>query len=157
MKIAKVGYGRDGRGVGKTDGGYAYLVNNNVRTGDVIQPIATSSKGRKFVTTGKVNSSYKETSVTGIEEKQKAQSQSKNGEITRAYTGKELGVSNVPISPTTTKGYPMPYSSGKITEYNKLTRGLQVEKYQQQHPQSQFTKEAKTYDEYAKQFMTEEQ
>ena len=74
MKIAKIGYGREGQGVGRSDGGYIYLVSDTVRTGDVLQPIATNWKsGRKFVTTGKVNHSYKETSVLGQEAKQKAQ------------------------------------------------------------------------------------
>ena len=72
-KFALVGYGSDGRGVGRTQQGYTYVVNDNVRTGDTIQPIATSRKGRKFVTTGVVNHAYKETSVKGQEAKELAQ------------------------------------------------------------------------------------
>ena len=165
MKIAKVGYGRDGRGVGKTDGGYAYLVNNNVRTGDVIQPIATSSRGRKFVTTGKVNHSYSENSVLGREAKQQGEQALKDSaynkigqeNLTQIKTGKEMGIENVPISPTTSKQYGLDYSNNQIGEYNKLTRGLQVQQYQQQYPQAKFTKEAQTYEEYSKKFMKEEQ
>ena len=163
MKIAKVGYGRDGRGVGKTDGGYAYLVNNNVRTGDVIQPMATNWKsGRKFVTTGKVNHSYKETSVLGIEAKQQGEQTLKDSaynkigqeKLTQIKTGKELGIENVPISPTTSKQYGMDYSKNQIGEYNELTRGLQVEQYKQQYPQAQLTEKAQTYEEkYIKPYM----
>ena len=35
-KFALVGYGSDGRGVGRTEQGYTYVVNDNVRTGDTI-------------------------------------------------------------------------------------------------------------------------
>ena len=89
-KFALVGYGSDGRGVGTTQQGYTYVVNDNVRTGDTIQPIATSRKGRKFATTGVVNHAYKETSVKGQGAKELAQ---ENGasDVTRVYSGKELG------------------------------------------------------------------
>ena len=162
MKIAKVGYGRDGRGVGKTNGGYAYLVNNNVRTGDVIQPIATSSRGRKFVTTGKVNHSYSENSVLGREAKQQGEQALKNSEynkigqekLTQIKTGKEMGIENVPISPTTSKQYDMEYSKNKIGEYNKLARGGQVAQFKQEYPQAQFTEKAQTFEEkYIKPYM----
>ena len=155
MKIAKIGYGREGQGVGRSDGGYIYLVSDTVRTGDVLQPIATNWKsGRKFVTMGKVNHSYKETSVLGQEAKQKAQAQAKDGDITRAYQGKELGVEGVPISPTTSKQTPMQYSDRQLTEQQAITRGKQVEQYQKEHPQAQFTQEAQTYEEkYIKPYM----
>ena len=52
-KIALVGYGSKGNGIGKTDDGYAYVVNDNVRTGQTLQPVATNWRsGRQFVTTG---------------------------------------------------------------------------------------------------------
>jgi hypothetical protein len=51
-KIALCGYGSKGQGVGK-GGGYAYVVNDNVKSGDNIQVISTSSKGNKFATTAK--------------------------------------------------------------------------------------------------------
>ena len=54
-KFARVGYGHDGRGAGSTGEGYIYVVNDNVRAGDILQPIAHNAHSKKaFVTTGKV-------------------------------------------------------------------------------------------------------
>lgn len=141
-KFALVGYGSDGRGVGTTQQGYTYVVNDNVRTGDTIQPIATSRKGRKFVTTGVVNHAYKETSVKGQEAKQSSQ---ENGasDVTRVYSGKELGAqgSRVP------KG-------GLQSEYTQQTRAGNIAMQLKKDPQTQLTPLAQqTYDEYSKQFM----
>lgn len=167
MKIAKVGYGRDGRGVGKTNGGYVYLVNNNVRTGDVIQPIATSSRGRKFVTTGKVHHAYNETSVKGIQAKQQGEQALKDSEynkigqeeLTQVLTGKELSV---------------PKSISKRTgAFTELIRSRQMQSYLQKYPQAEttgqpfyydYTKDTnsskvtpETFEEYSKKFIKEEQ
>lgn len=54
MKFAQVGYGHDGRG-GEKKGGYTYLVNDNVRTGDNLTPVVKhAGNGNVFVTVGKV-------------------------------------------------------------------------------------------------------
>jgi len=55
-KFAQVGYGHDGRGIGQTEGGYTYIVNDNVRTGDLIVPIPAFNvkAGRDVLTTSKV-------------------------------------------------------------------------------------------------------
>ena len=141
-KFALVGYGSDGRGVGKTQQGYTYVVNDNVRTGDTIQPIATSRKGRKFVTTGVVNHAYKETSVKGQEAKQSSQ---ENGasDVTRVYSGKELGA----------QGSRVP-KAGLQSEYTQQTRAGNIAMQLKKDPQTQLTPLAQqTYDEYSKQFM----
>ena len=141
-KFALVGYGSDGRGVGTTQQGYTYVVNDNVRTGDTIQPIATSRKGRKFVTTGVVNHSYKETSVKGQEAKQSSQ---ENGasDVTRVYSGKELGA----------QGSRVP-KAGLQSEYTQQTRAGNIAMQLKKDPQTQLTPLAQqTYDEYSKQFM----
>ena len=141
-KFALVGYGSDGRGVGKTQQGYTYVVNDNVRTGDTIQPIATSRKGRKFATTGVVNHAYKETSVKGQEAKQSAQ---ENGasDVTRVYSGKELGA----------QGSRVP-KAGLQSEYTQQTRAGNIAMQLKKDPQTQLTPLAQqTYDEYSKQFM----
>lgn len=143
-KFALVGYGSDGRGVGKTQQGYTYVVNDNVRTGDTIQPIATAKKGqgRKFVTTGVVNHAYKETSVKGQKAKELAQ---ENGasEITRVYSGKELGA----------QGSRVP-KAGLKSEYTQQTRAGNIAMQLKKDPQTQLTPLAQqTYDEYSKQFM----
>lgn len=141
-KFALVGYGSDGRGVGTTQQGYTYVVNDNVRTGDTIQPIATSRKGRKFVTTGVVNHAYKETSVKGQEAKQSSQ---ENGasDVTRVYSGKELGA----------QGSRVP-KAGLKSEYTQQTRAGNIAMQLKKDPQTQLTPLAQqTYDEYSKQFM----
>lgn len=141
-KIVLVGYGHDGRGLGKTTNGYAYVVNDNVRTKDVIQPVATSSAGRKFVTTGMVRARYGENTVKGQEARQKAIANS--GEIISAYSGKELGINGVSRS---TK-------SGKLGEYQELTRGGNIAMYKQSHKGQEYTEKAEStyesYDEYVK-------
>lgn len=141
-KFALVGYGSDGRGVGKTQQGYTYVVNDNVRTGDTIQPIATSRKGRKFATTGVVNHAYKETSVKGQGAKELAQ---ENGvsDVTRVYSGKELGA----------QGSRVP-KAGLQSEYTQRTRAGNIAMQLKKDPQTQLTPLAQqTYDEYSKQFM----
>ena len=169
-KFALVGYGSDGRGLGRTEQGYTYVVNDNVRTGDTIQPIATSRKGRKFATTGVVNHSYKETSVKGQEAKLdvlskgdkeitkslernlakgkismqqvESEQQRRNREVTEAFTGKQLGL--------TRKGQTVP-------QYQQQTRAGNIAQYKQQHPNAVFTeKSQQTFDEYSKQFMNKE-
>ena len=141
-KFALVGYGSDGRGVGKTQQGYTYVVNDNVRTGDTIQPIATSRKGRKFATTGVVNHAYKETSVKSQEAKELAQ---ENGasDVTRVYSGKELGAQGSRAS-----------EAGLQSEYAQQTRAGNIAMQLKKDPQTQLTPLAQqTYDEYSKQFM----
>lgn len=141
-KFALVGYGSDGRGVGRTQQGYTYVVNDNVRTGDTIQPIATSRKGRKFATTGVVNHAYKETSVKGQEAKELAQ---ENGasDVTRVYSGKELGAQGSRVS-----------KAGLQSEYAQQTRAGNIAMQLKKDPQTQLTPLAQqTYDEYSKQFM----
>ena len=64
-KIAQVGYGSKGQGVGKHPNGYTYVVNDNVRTYDVIQVISTSPAGRKFATTAVPLHTYSENTVKG--------------------------------------------------------------------------------------------
>ena len=165
-KIALVGYGSRGQGVGKTEQGYAYIVNDNVRTGDKIQPVATSVRGRKFVrtgdkiqpvatsvrgrkfvTTGVVNHSYKQTTAKGQEAKQQYDQNhdpSKTQEITKAYTGKELGAT----------GSRVPKQAGELSQYTQQTRAGNLAMQKQKDPNTVFTeKSQQTFDEYSKQFM----
>lgn len=89
-KFARVGYGSDGRSAGRDEQGYTYVVNDNVRAGDTIQPSVKHYKnGNIFGTTGKVLGTAKETSVKG--KQLKSQLDSKGREAVNAYTGKELG------------------------------------------------------------------
>lgn len=150
-KFALVGYGSKGEGVGKNaPNGYTYVVNDNVRTDDLIQPIATSSRGRKFVTTGKVRNAYNETSAKGKELKVQTEENLAKGEnkkyaseISRAYSGKEL-------------------TGGKKTTSQEKLRKLQVERYVAENPNQELTEntanylggnESETFDSYSKKFM----
>lgn len=147
-KFALVGYGSDGRGLGKTKQGYTYVVNDNVRTGDTIQPIATSSKGRKFATTGVINHAYKETSVKGQEAKQSAE---QNGatDVTQVYSGKELGVRASRVPPKAPEG-----SKPLQSQYAMETRAGNIAMQLKKDPQTKLTEKAyQTFEEYSKPFM----
>lgn len=132
-KFAKCGYGSQGQGLGRTKDGYTYIVNDNVRTGDRIQVVATNWKSqKKFATTAVPLHTYKETSVKGQQAKQELDQ--KGIEATQVYSGAELGVSG--------KGYKQQVRAGNIGEY--------IEK----NPEAQLTKNAKsTFEEYSQQFM----
>lgn len=85
-KFADVTYGTKG-----DTSLYTYIVNDNVRTGDFLQPsVKHYSSGKIFGTTAIVQSTAKETSVKGMAMKQASESNS--AEPVNAYTGKELGV-----------------------------------------------------------------
>lgn len=144
-KFVNVGYGSDGRGVGKTQNGYTYIVNDNVRKGDKLQPVATSSRGRKFVTTGVVNETHKENSVKGREisaEVQKTlnakESNVANKEITEILTAKDVGVRNTAKNQEQLRYMNLANQIGK-TPFAELTKNAQ-----------------QTYDEYAKKFINKE-
>lgn len=139
-KFVRVGYGHDGRGVNKATGeGYVYLVNDNVRTKAVIQPVATHYiSGKKFVTTGQVLHAYKTTSSKG----QEAQQDSPKP-IEQALTRADLGIN--------------PTEKFKGKDYMKeLTRGGNVAEYKQANPGAEFYPKSEqaleTYDSYSKQF-----
>ena len=145
-KLAKVGYGSQGQGIGKTENGYTYVVNDNVRVGDVIQPIATSPAERKFVTTGMIRGTMKETTAKGQKEKQKLQEQGKS--ITQVYSGKEVGATGSRDYPTTPSG------KKQISEYAQATRAGNIYEQVKKDPNTKLTPQAQeTYDEYVKKFM----
>lgn len=150
-KFAQCGYGSQGQGLGKTTDGYTYVVNDNVRTGDKIQVIATSKKGNKFATTAVPLHTYKETSTKGQMAKQ--QVQEKTGkEPTQSYSGKELGVQGSRAT--------QPLGDGKrtISEYAQETRAGNIAMYKQKDPNAKWTEKAQeTFDSYSKQFMKGEQ
>ena len=146
-KFAQVGYGSRGQGLGTTTDGYTYVVNDNVRTGDIIQVVSTSRAGRKFATTAVPLHTYKETSKKGQDAKQEAMSKT-GQEPTQSYTGKELGATGS----TATK----PLADGKrsISQYTEATRAGNIAMYKQQDPNAVFTKKSEeTFDNYSKQFM----
>lgn len=139
-KFARVGYGHDGRGAGATGDGYIYLVNDNVRAGDVIQPIAHNKEsGRAFVTTGKIlKKSQTANNVSTVADPNSAKGQDMKTELdehgvdaTQVYTGKELGVSS--------KLIPQLQKQEHLSQYGYVTRVEQAKKYAESHPEAQFT------------------
>lgn len=148
-KIVKCGYGHDGRGVGKTVDGYSYVVNDNIRTGQVIQVISTSSNQKKFPTTAKTLHAYKENSVLGQDAKREAM-ESKTGSITEAYTGKELGATGSKAKPAESEIKGLKPQSN----YTMSARAESMKRYNEQHIQPQWTEHAQeTFDMYSKKFM----
>ena len=151
-KFAKVGYGSDGRGLGSTEDGYTYVVNDNVRTGDRLQPVATNWRsGKKFVTTGVALHSYKENSVKGVEAKVDAQSRT-GEDPTKIYTAKELGASG-------SKKSTLDESTGKSTpsKFTQSTRAGNLAMYVKSHPDTKMTEHAyETFDAYSKKYMKQE-
>lgn len=127
-KIALCGYGHDGRGLGKSDDGYAYVVNDNVNVGDQIQVVATNWRsGRKFATTAMPRAAFKENSVVGQIVKQNAEEASDSGEITQVYSGTQLGV----------KGF----RGGEA--YRQQVRAQNLQAYMQEHPTATTTEHGK--------------
>lgn len=146
-KFAQVGYGSKGEGIGNTPDGYTYVVNDNVRTGDIIQVISTSRAGKKFATTGVPLHTYKETSKKGQMAKQEAMSKT-GQEPTRSYTGKEVGASGSMGTKPLADGH------RTISQYQQSTRAGNIAMYKQQDPNAVFTeKSQQTFDEYSKQFI----
>lgn len=152
-KFAKVGYGSQGQGLGKTTDGYTYVVNDNVRTDDRIQVISTSSKGKKYPTTAVALHTYKETSAKGQEVKRETLSIMKKkaefkeqltGEkqpkpqITQSYTGKELGFERKGMSQQ---------------QYQQKVRQANLEMYNKQNSNNN---QRETFDSYSKPFMNKD-
>ena len=145
-KFAQCGYGSQGQGLGKTTDGYTYVVNDNVRTGDKIQVIATSKKGNKFATTAVPLHTYKETSAKGQIAKQ--QSLQKGKEPIDVFSGKELGVQGSTATKLLDNG------KRSISEYAQETRAGNIAMYKQKDPNAKWTEKAQeTFDSYSKQFM----
>lgn len=148
-KFAKCGYGSKGEGLGKTTDGYTYVVNDNVRTKDIIQVVSTSRKGKKFPTTAMALHTYSENSKKGQMAKQEVQEKTGDNP-TRSYTGSELGV-------TGSRAVPKQAIIGgekAQSQYTMQTRAGNIAQYMQSHPNTELTKNAQeTFDTYSKKFM----
>lgn len=152
-KIAKCGYGSRGEGLGKTTDGYTYVVNDNVRTGDIIQVISTSRKGKKFATTAVPLHAYQENSKKGQMAVQQAQEKTGENPI-KSYSGKEVGATGSRTVPKT----PAIGGEKPQSQYTMQTRAGNISQYMQSHPDAKLTKHAQeTFDSYSKPFMKGEQ
>lgn len=136
-KIAQCGYGSAGQGLGKTTDGYTYVVNDNVRVGQRLQVIATShgKQPKKFVTTAVPITTYSESSIVG--KIKKAEIEGSGINPTKAYTGGELGASGEIRKKDVAIGGNKPQ-----TEYTISARALAEQKYKQENPNAEFTKNA---------------
>lgn len=141
-KIAMVGYGSSGQGVGKDGKGYTYVVNDNVRVGQRLQVIATShgKEPKKFVTTAVPNKTFNENSVVGKEEmrilKEDLKTKNKsNIDFTKAYSGGELGASGEISKKDVVVG-----TNQAQSEYVISSRAKAVEKFKESDPNAKFTK-----------------
>lgn len=150
-KIAQCGYGSQGEGLGRTTDGYAYVVNDNVRTGDILQVISTARNGKKFATTAKSLHTYKQGTEKGIEAEIKG-IEAHKGELTEAYTGKELGATGS----RRVKEPALPEQKQQSL-YTMQTRAEAIGKYMKEDPSATFTQNAyDTFETYSKQFMRKE-
>ena len=126
-KIALCGYGHDGRGLGNSVDGYAYVVNDNVNVGDVLQVVATNWKsGKKFGTTAQTLQVNRESSMEGQLNKAWGEEMSRDGELTQVYSGSQLGV----------KGF----RGGEA--YKQQVRAQNLQQYMQTHEGAEMTKNA---------------
>ena len=113
-----VGYGHAAQSLDKGGEQYAYMVNDNVNVGDVIQVVATSRKGRKFATTASPVEMHKENSVTGQMIKSGVEGMIGDN-LTQAYSGAQLGIGG--------------FRGDKA--YQQKVRAQNLQMYLQQNPQ----------------------
>lgn len=113
-----VGYGHAAQSLDNGGEQYAYMVNDNVNVGDVIQVVATSRKGRKFATTASPVEMHKESSVTGQMIKSGTEGMI-GGKLTEAYSGAQLGIGG--------------FRGDKA--YTQKVRAQNLQYYLQQNPQ----------------------
>ena len=161
-KFAQVGYGSKGDGIGKTENGYIYVVNDNVRTGATIYPSVIHAKsGKIFGTTGKVLGTTKQRTT----ETEKLEDQ---GKMAYIETGKQMGIQHVRGKepgqwlPTfqKDKGTHDPVTGEyKAGIYEMASRGGNILLRQQQNAMAEIsqsqkaTKALETFESYSKKFM----
>lgn len=159
-KFAQIGYGRNGRGVGKSGIGYTYVVNDNVRTGDNITPVVTHYlSGKEFATTGKVLSRSENLSTERnlkqqlVNQEAKTQLKEKgflkvdeNGKVLdldsaksgktglkEIYTGKQVGARGSKEQEILSVS-PSGYEHKSVSAYEQSSRGGNLAKYKETHP-----------------------
>lgn len=154
-KIAQCRYGSKGTGPSnnptKT---YSYVVNDNVRTQDVIQVVSTSHGlvPRKFATTAQVKNAYKEDSKEGAQAKAEAMADNGGEELTKSYTATELGI---PRTVSRKKPTESPIEGLKPQSENVLqARAGNLKMYAETHEDTNFTENAyQTFEEYSRPYM----
>lgn len=173
-KLAICRYGSKGQGPennpSKT---YTYIVNDNVKSGDNIQVISTSSKGNKFATTAKTLTKkdaeeLSQKSGVNVESGVVKESGVKGQELlskTRSAMAEKQGIdlNNTPYDQLSTEQknrleITQSYTGKELGVSGKMkreqTRAGNIEMYMQKHPNATLTTKAQeTFDTYSKQFM----
>lgn len=173
-KLAICRYGTRGEGPendpSKT---YTYIVNDNVRSGDNIQVISTSSKGKKFATTAKtltkkdaeeLSQKSGQEVKSGVVKENGARGQALLNETRSAIAEKKgIDLNQTPYDKLSTEqkskleitqsytGKELGIIGGKSREQ---TRAGNLAKYKETHPNAELTaKSQDTFDSYSRKFM----
>ena len=175
-KLAICRYGSRGEGPeNKPSKTYTYIVNDNVRSGDNIQVISTSSKGNKFATTAKTLTKkdaeeLSQKSGTKVESGVVKENSIRGQELlskTRSAMAEKQGIdlNETPYEQLSTeqKGkleITQSYTGKELGMSGKMkreqTRAGNIEMYMQKNPNATLTTKAQeTFDSYSKQFMNE--
>lgn len=174
-KFAQVGYGREGEG-GVNDehpNGYTYVVNDNVRMGDIINPsVVHYGSNTIFATTGKVlsratkleNMQVRDPKTnklvnTGktIAETLKAKGLTEQ-DLANVKTGKEVGLQRQRTAKGTFAQSKKVDGTYVASEYEQAVRGANILERQAQTGNAiaeteKAQKSIETFDSYSKQFM----
>lgn len=172
-KFAQVGYGSNGEGTGQQGTGYTYVVNDNVRTGDIINPSVIHYSSKKiFATTGKVisratkleNMQVKDAETgklinTGkvIAETLKDKGLTEQ-DLADVKTGKEVGLQRQRTAKGTFAQSKKVDGTYVASEYEQAVRGANILERQAQTGNAiaeteKAQKSVETFDSYSKQFM----
>ena len=172
-KFAQVGYGSNGEGTGQQGTGYTYVVNDNVRTGDIINPSVIHYSSKKiFATTGKVisratkleNMQVKDAETgklinTGkvIAETLKDKGLTEQ-DLADVKTGKEVGLQRQRTAKGTFAQSKKVDGTYVASEYEQAVRGANILERQAQTGNAiaeteKAQKSIETFDSYSKQFM----
>lgn len=159
MKFAQIGYGRDGDGIKKGGGGYTYIVNDNVRTGDIINPSVVHYLSKNiFATTGKILETTKDL--------KKVNPNINQNDLAKAIKGSDVGITTTRGKGgkfTTDKSYKTPDGDYVASQYELSSRGANIMERQKEQArkglkteisQTPKTKEAyETFEEYSKKYL----
>lgn len=157
-KFAQVGYGSDGRAAGKSGVGYTYVVNDNVRTGDVLRPVVNHYlSGKAFATTGVVLSRSQNLQTEKTIKQQLVNQEVKTQLSAKGYlkVDKEGRVVDVQSAKSGETGLKEIYTGKQLgVKGLEATRGGNLAMYKETHPDTKLTQNAQeTFDSYSKQFM----
>lgn len=159
MKFAQVGYGSNGQGTKKDGGGYTYIVNDNVRKGDTINPSVVHYWSKNiFATTGKI--------LGTTNNLQKIDPNLKQNDLAKAIKGSDVGITTTRGKGgkfTTDKSYHTPDGDYVASQYELSSRGANIMERQKEQAKkglkietSQTPKTEKaidTFEEYSKKYI----